>query len=143
MNTEHTINYLETILDLHASYVLPMLGASCNQLKMDNFCTVEHLLLILLQPDGERVNSDEEFHDTTQDLDGSSEENGIDRERISDNLVDFMGTLVPGSFSLICSFGGQLVQFLEIINLVTVVFVWLTVVDNHFDCNSVKCGRLV
>ena len=42
------------------------------------------------------MNSDEEFHDTTQDLDESSEENGIDRDRISDNLVDFMGTLVPG-----------------------------------------------
>ena len=42
------------------------------------------------------MNSDEEFHDTTQDLDESSEENGIDRDRISGNLVDFMGTLVPG-----------------------------------------------
>ena len=42
------------------------------------------------------MNSDEEFHDTTQDLDESSGENGIDRDRISDNLVDFMGTLVPG-----------------------------------------------
>ncbi len=42
------------------------------------------------------MNSDEEFHDTAQDLDESTDENGIDRERISDNLVDFMGTLVPG-----------------------------------------------
>ena len=42
------------------------------------------------------MNSDEEFHDTTQDLDESSEENGIDRDRISGNLVDFMGTLVSG-----------------------------------------------
>ncbi len=49
----------------------------------------------MLQSPGSRGNSDEEFHDTTADLDETTDENGIDRERFS-NLVDFMGTLVPG-----------------------------------------------
>ncbi len=41
--------------------------------------------------------SDEEFHDSQQDLD-ETEENGVSdpKDNIVDSLIDYMGTLVPG-----------------------------------------------
>ena len=56
-------------------------------------------MLFCLQRDeaGDRPMSDEEFHDSQQDLD-ETEENGVSdpKDNIVDSLIDYMGTLVPG-----------------------------------------------